>query len=71
MSRQVGVGPFRTPSGRPVTAALGEDSATFAPEGPHSPSFHRAGRLIQAFWDRRSIRGSLDNRFIEKRRVGR
>lgn len=70
MSSQVGVGPFRTPSGRSVLAALREDSTTFALEGAHSLSFDRAGRLIRAFWDRRSIRRGLDNRFIEKRRVG-
>lgn len=70
MSFQVAVGPFRLPSGRSVVAALREDSTTFGLDGVDSLSFDRAGRLIRAFWEARSIRRSLDNRFIEKRKVG-
>jgi len=51
-------------------AAVREDSTTFGLDGSHSLSFDRAGRLIRAFWEARSIRRSLDNRFIEKRRAG-
>jgi hypothetical protein len=70
MSFQIGVGPFQSVSGRSVVAALREDSTTFGLDGAHSLSFDRAGRLIRAFWERRSIGRSLDNRFIEKRRMG-
>jgi hypothetical protein len=51
-------------------AALREGSTTFGLDGVHSLSFDCAGRLIRAFWERRSIRRSLDNRFVEKLRVG-
>lgn len=47
-----------------------EDSTTVGLDGEDSLSFDRAGRLIRAFWRGRSIRRSLDNRFIEKRRAG-
>jgi hypothetical protein len=53
-----------------VVAAVREDSTTLGLDGVHSLSFDRAGRLIRAFWEARSIRRALDNRFIEKRRVG-
>jgi hypothetical protein len=52
-------------------AALREGSTTFGLEGRRSLSFDGAGRLIRAFWGDRSIRRSLDNRYVEKRRVGR
>jgi hypothetical protein len=53
-----------------VVAALREDSTTVGLDGEDSVSFDRSGRLIRAFWGGRSIRRSLDNRFIEKRKAG-
>jgi hypothetical protein len=70
MSSQIAVGPFRVISGRSVVAAVREDSTTFGLDGVHSLSFDRAGRLIRAFWEARSIRRGLDNRFIEKCKAG-
>ncbi len=70
MTRQIAVGPFTTLSGRSVVAALRDDSTTFGLDGVHSLSFDRAGRLLRAFWGGRSVRRSLDNRFIEKHKVG-
>lgn len=61
---------FRMPSGRSVTGALYANATNLALDGSASLSFDRAGRLIRAFWDGRSIRRSLDNRFVEKRRLG-
>jgi len=70
MPSQIAVGPFRVSSGRSVVAALRQDSTTVGLDGEDSLSFDRAGRLIRAFWGGRSIRRSLDNRFIEKRKAG-
>lgn len=70
MSSQIAVGPFRAISGRSVVAAVREDSTTFGLDGVHSLSFDRTGRLLRAFWEARSIRRSLDNRFVEKRKAG-
>jgi hypothetical protein len=70
MTRQIAVGPFATLAGRSVVAALRDDPTTFGLDGLHSLSFDRAGRLLRAFWGRRSVRRSLDNRFIEKHKVG-
>jgi radical SAM superfamily enzyme YgiQ (UPF0313 family) len=53
-----------------VVAALREDSTTVGLDGEDALSCDRAGRLIRAFWRGRSIRRSLDNRFIEKRKAG-
>jgi hypothetical protein len=53
-----------------VTAALFAGATNLALDGIHSLSFDQAGRLVRAFWDGRSIRRSLDNRFIEKRKAG-
>lgn len=71
MASRLVVPAFRLPSGRSVAAALQDASTTFALDGAHSLSFDRAGRLIRAFWEGRSIRRSLDNRFVEKRKAGR
>jgi hypothetical protein len=54
-----------------VTAALRDDSTTLALDGARSVSFDGAGRLLRASWDGRSIRRSLDHRFVERRRTGR
>ncbi len=70
MPSQITVGPFQVTSGRSVMAAVREDSTTFGLDGVHSLSFDRAGRLIRAFWEARSIRRGLDNRFIERRKAG-
>ena len=70
MTSRVAVPAFRTPSGRSVAAALYADATNLALGGISSLSFDRAGRLIRAFWNGRSIRRSLDNRFIEKRKAG-
>lgn len=70
MTSRVAVPAFRAPSGRSVAAALYADATNLALGGTASLSFDRAGRLIRAFWDGRSIRRSLDNRFIEKRKAG-
>jgi hypothetical protein len=69
-SRQIGLGPFPTFTGRLVRIALRHDSTTVGLDDIHALSFDRSGRLIRAFWDRRSIRRSLDHRFVEKRKVG-
>jgi hypothetical protein len=71
MPSHIAVGPFRVISGRSVVAAVREDSTTLGLDGVHALSFDRSGRLIRAFWEARSIRRSLDNRFIEKRKAGR
>jgi radical SAM family protein len=70
MTLRIRVPAFRTPSGRSVAAALYADATNFALDGTSSISFDGAGRLIRAFRDGRSIRRSLDNRFIEKRKAG-
>ncbi len=69
-SAQVGLGPFVLPSGRFVRAALRDASTTIGLDDIQALSFDAAGLLIRAFWERRSVRRSLDNRFIERRRVG-
>lgn len=71
MRSQVSLGPFRTAAGSFVVAALREGSTTVGLDGRRSLSFDRAGRLIRAYWGDRSIRRSLENRFVERRRVGR
>lgn len=70
MPSQVAVGPFRSAVGRTVLAAIREGSTTFGLDERDSLSFDGAGRLIRAFRCGRSIRRSLDHRFIEKRRTG-
>jgi hypothetical protein len=70
MASQVALGPFPTDTGRTVLAAIRDGSTTFGLADRDSLSFDRAGRLIRAFWSGRSIRRSLDHRFIEKRRPG-
>lgn len=71
MASRVVVPALRLSPGRSVAAALQEASTAFALDGARSLSFDRAGRLIRAFWEGRSIRRSLDNRFVEKRKAGR
>ncbi len=58
------------PAGPAVVAALRPASTTFALDGVRGLSFDREGRLIRAFWEGRSVRRSLDNRFVEKRKTG-
>jgi Radical SAM superfamily len=70
MAFQVAVAPFRSASGRAVLAALRDGSTTVGLDERDTLSFDGAGRLIRAFWAGRSIRRSLDHRFIEKRRAG-
>jgi radical SAM superfamily enzyme YgiQ (UPF0313 family) len=70
MSSPFVVGHFQSALSRSILAALHKDSTTFGLDGAHSLSFDRDGRLLRVFWEARSIRRSLDNRFIEKRRVG-
>jgi len=53
-----------------VLAALRDGSTTVGLDERDSLSFDGAGRLIRAFWSGRSIRRSLDHRFIETRRAG-
>ena len=67
---QIALGPFPAGAGRSVQAALRNDSTTIALDRRRALSFDRAGRLIRAFWDGRSIRRGLDNRFLEKRKTG-
>ncbi|HSB82545.1 MAG TPA: radical SAM protein, partial [Candidatus Methylomirabilis sp.] len=69
MTFRVVIPAFRVPSGRSVAAALYADATNLALDRASSLSFDRAGRLIRAFWDGRSIRRSLDNRFIQKRKT--
>ncbi len=53
-----------------MVAALRPVSTTLALDGLRGLSFDREGRLIRAFWEGRSVRRSLDNRFVEKRKAG-
>ncbi len=53
-----------------MVAALRPASTTLALDGVRGLSFDREGRLIRAFWEGRSVRRSLDNRFAEKRKTG-
>ncbi len=53
-----------------MLAALRDGSTTVSLDERDSLSFDGAGRLIRAFWSGRSIRRSLDHRFIETRRAG-
>jgi radical SAM superfamily enzyme YgiQ (UPF0313 family) len=48
-----------------------DDSTTLGLDAARSVSFDAAGRLLRASWDGRSIRRSLDHRFVERRRTGR
>ncbi len=57
-------------SGRLIRAALRHDSTTIGLDDLHAVSFDRSGRLIRAFWEQRSVRRSLDNRFVVRRRAG-
>jgi radical SAM superfamily enzyme YgiQ (UPF0313 family) len=70
MTLRMRVPAFRTASGRTVAAALYADATNLALGGTSSLTFDGAGRLIRAFWAGRSVRRSLDNRFIEKRKAG-
>jgi radical SAM superfamily enzyme YgiQ (UPF0313 family) len=63
------VGPLATAAGH-VTAALRPDSITLGLPG-RSVSFDGAGRLLRAFHASRSLRRTLDNRVVEKRKTGR
>jgi hypothetical protein len=67
---QIALGPFPAGAGRSVQAALRNDSTTIDLNRRRALSFDRAGRLIRAFWDGRSIRRGLDDRFVEKRKTG-
>jgi hypothetical protein len=66
---QARLGPFDTAAG-PATAALRADSTTLGLPG-RSASFDAAGRLLRASAATRSVRRTLDNRFVEKRKTGR
>ncbi|HSB69457.1 MAG TPA: radical SAM protein [Candidatus Methylomirabilis sp.] len=70
MTPRVALPAFRVPSGPSVAAALYPGATNLALDGTRSLSFDRAGRLIRAFWDGRSIRRSLDDRYVEKRKTG-
>ena len=67
---QIGLRPFTTSTGRLVRIAVRRDSTTVGLDDAHTFSFDGSGRLIRAFWNRQSVRRSLDNRFVEKRKVG-
>ena len=67
---QTALGPFPAGALRSVLAALRNDSTTIDLDRRCALSFDRAGRLIRAFWDGRSIRRGLDDRFVEKRKTG-
>ena len=69
-NEQTVLGPFPAGALRSVLAALRNDSTTIDLDRRCALSFDRAGRLIRAFWDGRSIRRGLDDRFVEKRKTG-
>ena len=70
MTPRIALPAFQVPSGPSVVAALYPGATNLALDGTRSLSFDRAGRLIRAFWDGRSIRRSLDDRYVEKRKTG-
>ncbi|MFB3818394.1 MAG: radical SAM protein [Candidatus Methylomirabilales bacterium] len=66
---QARLGPWATAAGA-ATAALRPDSTTLGLPG-RAVSFDAAGRLVRAFHATRSVRRTLDDRYVEKRKAGR